>query len=93
MQIGSLGSILTTSYQPGTYGMGTYDVTAGVTDPTMTGAGDTDGVKPGYKSTPAECQTCKERKSISMGRMKMFPLRRRHTFTGGSRRCRAGARG
>ena len=52
MQIGSLGSILTTSYQPGTYGMGTYDITAGVTDPTMTGAGDTDGVKPGYKSTP-----------------------------------------
>ncbi len=34
MQIGSLGSILTTSYQPG------------------------------YKSTPAECQTCKERKYI-----------------------------
>lgn len=64
MQIGSLGSILTTSYQPGTYGMGTYDVTAGVTDSTMTGAGDTDGVKPGYKSTPAECQTCKERKYI-----------------------------
>lgn len=64
MQIGSLGSILTTSYQPGTYGMGTYDVTAGVTDPTMTGAGDTDGVKLGYKSTPAECQTCKERKYI-----------------------------
>lgn len=64
MQIGSLGSILTTSYQPGTYGMGTYDVTAGVTDPTMTGAGDTDDVKPGYKSTPAECQTCKERKYI-----------------------------
>lgn len=47
MQIGSLGSILTTSYQPGTYGMGTYDVTAGVTDPTMTGAGDTDGRQAG----------------------------------------------
>ena len=44
--------------------MGTCDVTAGATDPTMTGAGDTAGVKPGYKTTQAECQTCKERKYI-----------------------------
>lgn len=79
MQIGSIGSVTTTAYQAGVSGFvmsGTGVLGAGsglspqtggsVAGGSAIGAADSsDGaVKPGYKSTPAECQTCKERKYV-----------------------------
>lgn len=79
MQIGRIGSVATTAYQvgmtTGSYASGV--VSGALTDAALgTASGMTTGapvggvgeasseVKPGYKSSPAECQTCKERKYI-----------------------------
>ncbi|MCI5821566.1 MAG: hypothetical protein PUB24_07370 [Lachnospiraceae bacterium] len=71
MQIGRIGSVATTAYQVGmTMGAGVTGVTSDALSNATGGVpvgGVSDAsaeVKPGYKSSPAECQTCKERKYI-----------------------------
>lgn len=79
MQIGRIGSIATTAYQVGMT-TGSYmggavlgsatDIIPGSASGMAAGASvggvgeASPEVKPGYKSSPAECQTCKERKYI-----------------------------
>lgn len=67
MQIGGIGGIGTTAYQVGFVGA-PY---SGSVEGTSTGGTPVEGVgqsesqvKAGFKSSPAECQTCKERKYV-----------------------------
>lgn len=66
MQIGGIGSVFTTSYQPLYGGIGHENTGFPAADATgnILEEDKTSGVRPGYKSSPAECQTCKERKYI-----------------------------
>lgn len=66
MQIGGIGSVFTTSYQPLYGGIGYENTGFPAVDATgnILEEDKTSGVRPGYKATPAECQTCKERKYI-----------------------------
>lgn len=68
MNIGAIGSVLNTSYIPMMGGM-TGTTGAGAADETkeakaIVNPGESTVIQPGKKSSPAECQTCKERKYV-----------------------------
>ena len=80
MQIGGIGSVFTTSYQPLYGGIGYENTGFPAVDATgnILEEDKTSGVRPGYKSSPAECQTCNV--NILMALMKMYPSSLRHIF-------------
>jgi len=65
MAVGSIGSIdsyMYTPYIPGTAGTSSSGVSSSEESKAILNPGESTKVMPGKKSSPAECETCKERK-------------------------------